>query len=188
MRHHYIPCFYTKRWIGADKRLCEFSRPHTIVKPKRVYPSGTGYAEDLYAIPQVADDKKHLLETRFMKRIDQKARDILENIENYGTNSLTRDDRLFWATFLISIMQRSPEKLKELVSKYIKKFSQIFANPTQQGGPMPIRQRSMNFCRRRLTPAMLSVIRLFCFRTQFCTSIGSPYLKFSLGTLLNQSI
>ncbi len=114
MLHHYVPCFYTKRWIGADRRLCQYSRPHSKVVPKRVYPAGTGYVDNLYAIPQVSEDKKHLLETKFMRQIDQKASDILQKLEVSGLGVLTSEDRLFWATFLISLRQRNPEKVAEL--------------------------------------------------------------------------
>jgi len=63
-----------------------------------------------------------------MKQIDQRACDILEKIEKYGTKSLTVENRLFFATFLISIMQRSPEKLKELSLKADGVYQEIFAN------------------------------------------------------------
>ena len=32
-KHHYLPVFYLKQWAGPDRRLCEFSRPHKVVKP-----------------------------------------------------------------------------------------------------------------------------------------------------------
>jgi hypothetical protein len=47
-KHHYIPQFYLNRWAGTDGRLCEYSRPYDIVKPKFVHPSGTGYERGLY--------------------------------------------------------------------------------------------------------------------------------------------
>jgi len=85
--------------------------------------------DDLYAIPRVSDDKKHLLETRFMRQIDQKASNILDKIEKYGTtNYLTPEDRLFWATFLISIMQRNPEKVEELSLLANDVYQEIFSN------------------------------------------------------------
>ncbi|HEY8094899.1 MAG TPA: DUF4238 domain-containing protein [Methylobacter sp.] len=117
MRHHYIPCFYTKRWTGNDNRLCQYSRPHTKVVAKRVFPAGTGYVDDLYAIPNVPMDKKHLLETQFMKQIDQKASDILRKLENGKLKLLTPEERYYWATFLISLTQRSPEKIYEHIIK-----------------------------------------------------------------------
>src|SRR5580692_1218431 len=46
-KHHYIPVFYSKEWAGPDGRLCEYSRPYDVVKPKRVHPDGTGYVRGL---------------------------------------------------------------------------------------------------------------------------------------------
>jgi hypothetical protein len=114
MRHHYIPCFYTSRWVGQDKRLCQYSRPFTKVKAKRVYPAGTGYVDDLWAIPHVEEGQKQLIETRFMSAIDQKASDALSKIENNNINLLTPEERTFWATFLISLTQRHPDKFAKL--------------------------------------------------------------------------
>ncbi|WP_354002189.1 DUF4238 domain-containing protein [uncultured Reyranella sp.] len=35
IKHHYIPVFYLKSWIGTDGKLCEFSRPHKTVVDRR---------------------------------------------------------------------------------------------------------------------------------------------------------
>ena len=50
-KHHYSPVFYSKEWAGPDRRLCEYSRPFKLVKPKRVHPDGTGYERGLYTVP-----------------------------------------------------------------------------------------------------------------------------------------
>jgi Protein of unknown function (DUF4238) len=79
-----------------------------------VSPSGTGYVDDLYTIPFATEDKRHLLETRFMKQIDQRAHDALCKIETGNISSLTQTERAFWVTFLISLQQRNPQKVSEL--------------------------------------------------------------------------
>ena len=77
MRHHYLPCFYLSRWTTAeDGRFCEFSRPYKEVKPKRVFPAGTAFEEDLYVIPGLPDERRHALEKQFFGSIDQQAKDI----------------------------------------------------------------------------------------------------------------
>jgi hypothetical protein len=53
-KHHYIPKFYLKQWAGPDGRICEFSRPHKEVKPRMVFPDGTGYERGLYTFPELA--------------------------------------------------------------------------------------------------------------------------------------
>lgn len=37
-KHHYILVFYLKRWVTADDRICEFSRPYLKVVPRRTHP------------------------------------------------------------------------------------------------------------------------------------------------------
>ena len=49
-KHHYIPVFYLKRWIGEDGRLCVYGRPYDRVKANRKHPDATGYEPDLYAV------------------------------------------------------------------------------------------------------------------------------------------
>lgn len=49
-----------------------------------------------------------------MCNIDQKASDALLKIERNELELLTATDRLFWATFLISLMQRHPQQIARL--------------------------------------------------------------------------
>jgi hypothetical protein len=63
------------------------------------------------------DDRKFLLETRFFRSIDQNASDVLDKIESNSIHALTMDDRSKWSVFIISLMQRNPEKIAELSVK-----------------------------------------------------------------------
>jgi Protein of unknown function (DUF4238) len=76
-RHHYIPVFYLKRWTARDGRICEFSRPHDVVKARMTYPAGTAYEHDLYKIHGLESDAGQVTEQRFLKRVDQLASDAL---------------------------------------------------------------------------------------------------------------
>jgi Protein of unknown function (DUF4238) len=59
-KHHYTPVFYLKRWANTDGRLCEFSRPHKLVQPRRTNPDGTGYFRGLYTLDGLAPAERTL--------------------------------------------------------------------------------------------------------------------------------
>ena len=46
-KHHYVPKFYQKAWVGPEGQLCEFSKPYKDVTPHRRFPDGTGYVRGL---------------------------------------------------------------------------------------------------------------------------------------------
>jgi hypothetical protein len=77
IKHHHLPVFYLKRWVGDDGRLCQFSRPHLEVVAHRKYPSQTAYVERLYELPGLSLDKAQQIEQRFMQRVDSLAAEAL---------------------------------------------------------------------------------------------------------------
>jgi len=111
-KHHYLPVFYLKRWAGRDGRLCEYSRPQDAVKPRMTHPSGTGYERDLYKINGLRPESSQLLERRFMKAVDQRASDTLNRLLD-GTDlaTLNIDQKSGWSRFIMSLVQRHPEKI-----------------------------------------------------------------------------
>lgn len=115
MRHHYLPCFYLSRWTTAeDGRLCEFSRPYKEVKPKRVFPAGTAFEEDLYVIPGLPDERRHALEKQFFGSIDQQAKDISDlMLQGQAILPSEPTGRSSWFSFLMSLRQRNPEAVAE---------------------------------------------------------------------------
>ncbi len=61
MRHHYIPQFYLRPWLGEDRKLEEFGRvpPTNQIRSRRRGTNSTGYEDDLYEIPGVTEETKH---------------------------------------------------------------------------------------------------------------------------------
>jgi hypothetical protein len=115
-KHHYIPCFYLKEWIGDDSRLCEFSKPwKNIVKPRRTHPNGTGYLEGLYSFLYSKAAIQQQVEERFFKDIDDKAAIALQEFRNSTTqNALNKESVLNFARFIFSLELRCPEDIKRL--------------------------------------------------------------------------
>jgi uncharacterized protein DUF4238 len=115
LKHHYLPVFYLKRWAGSDQRLCEFSKPHREVKPRRVYPEQTGFVNRLYETKGLPPDQAQRLEQLFMQPIDSQAADALALLEG-DPSRLTREPKLrsAWSRFIMSLLMRMPDDMTTL--------------------------------------------------------------------------
>jgi hypothetical protein len=112
-RHHYLPVFYLKRWVGTDNRLCEFSRPHQTVKPKRKHPSGTAYVTGLYTIPGIKPEGAEIMEKVFMSAVDSTAAEALTSmLSALDMSDVHARHKMAWARFLYSLVMRTPEHLE----------------------------------------------------------------------------
>jgi len=122
--HHFIPCFYSKRWALSAGQLCEFSRPFTVVKPRRTSPRGTGYVTGGYALKDVAPGQVNRLEEQFYKPVDTRAADALALIEAGIANGdwLPRL-REAWTRFVFSLLLRMPEDMAILEASYTREFA-----------------------------------------------------------------
>lgn len=113
MRHHYVPEFLQKPWTenSPNGKLKVFrldiqgipSKPHT--------PKHTGFDHDLYALTQekVAGMEKQAVEKNFLRIIDNNAARVRVKLEKAGLKSLTTEDRMDWARFLMSLRLRQPD-------------------------------------------------------------------------------
>lgn len=105
-KHHYSPVFYLKRWAGPDDRLCEYSRPYDRAKPRMTHPEGTGYD----FVP--TESSQLLVEQRFMRIVDQKASETMEALlDGKDISALNLDQKSAWSRFVMSLVQRNPEKV-----------------------------------------------------------------------------
>jgi len=112
-KHHFIPAFYSQKWAGQDGRLCEYSRPYDVVKPRRTHPDGTGYVRGLYTLPDAPPGREHVIETHLMKSVDDWASKAHARMLQDGNNIGRFDARLAvgWCQFLYSLIVRNPEHL-----------------------------------------------------------------------------
>jgi len=108
-KHHYIPVFYSQEWAGPDGRMCEYSRPYDVVKPKRVHPVGTGYVRGLYTVPRNDSRVSEFIEREFLKITDNGAARVLQMFKLGKEIAWTSDTRSAWSRFIISLMIRNPE-------------------------------------------------------------------------------
>lgn len=108
-RHHFAPVFYLKRWAGTDGKLEQFSRPGGAeVKARRLPPTATGYADDLYAMPGLEPHLVQQVEQKFMQQVDDQAADVLAMLEAGGPIKWTTANRSAWSRFLQSTRLRTP--------------------------------------------------------------------------------
>jgi len=121
-RHHYLPQFYLSRWTGDDGRLVEFSIPNPnsgVVVPKRRVPKGTGFETGIYNFANMPPDKRSLIETRLMHKIDTDGARALDFLErNPSDRQWSSELRQGWVAFMISMFIRNPVDIGSLKAKY----------------------------------------------------------------------
>src|SRR5664279_5682343 len=110
-KHHYISVFYLKQWTNRNGRLIEYSKPFRQVEARPTSPKGTGYVRGLYRLPNVPSDKAELVETIYMKVVDDAAARALQVIldDKDGISQLSERMMRDWARFLHCFMLRNPE-------------------------------------------------------------------------------
>ena len=113
-RHHYLPVFYLRRWVGSRGRVCRYYRPRDRVVASDVGPDFTGYEEGLYQLDGTADPQ--MIETKFFRAVDNNAAPVLESMLHEGPGALDEDKRRSWTLFLMSMLMRSPHSLDEIGS------------------------------------------------------------------------
>lgn len=146
-KNHFVPCFYTKQWTGSDRRLCQFSRPHKNVVPKRVHPEATGYSKGLYTEEALPTEIKTYLEDVFLKKVDQKACDALQLLLQSRLDDLSDDHKTAWVRFMMSMMQRSPKTIDSLRKRWDEQFlifgpdlEERYQNERQESDPATLRE------------------------------------------------
>jgi hypothetical protein len=118
-KHHYIPVFYSKEWAGPDERVCEYSRPFDVVKPRRVHPDGTGYVRGLYTVPRNDPHVSEFIEREFLKVTDNGAACVLQMFKLGKEITWTTDTRSAWSRFIVSLMVRNPEYVARFAAEVV---------------------------------------------------------------------
>lgn len=112
--HHFVPVFYLTAWAGADGRVMRYYRPHKDVVVSPIAPKRTGYEDHLYTLQGVPPDQQAWLETDFFSPVDSAAAVAHQRLLAGKLNSLTNQQRVDWARFMMSMQSRSPFSLGEV--------------------------------------------------------------------------
>lgn len=113
MRHHYVPQFLLRPWTEAtpDDKLEVFRLDLPDLPSSRYAPKSTGFDNDLYALTKdvIAGMEKQAIETRFLKLVDNNAANVRNKLVNQGFKTLTPENKVDWARFLMSLRVRQPD-------------------------------------------------------------------------------
>jgi hypothetical protein len=102
--HHYIPQFLLRRWMGLDKKIQRYKYEYGgKFVSDRVSPRGTAYEPLLYT-PAIED--------KVMKKVDDDAASVIDEIISQGLSSLTDSDRESMAKFIASLWLRHPAEVR----------------------------------------------------------------------------
>ncbi|WP_442577833.1 DUF4238 domain-containing protein [Mesorhizobium sp. ASY16-5R] len=117
-RHHYIPQFYLRPWLGADHKLEEYGHvpPTGEIRSRRRGTKSTGYEDDLYSIPGATAETRQNIERIFMGTVDKTAADARDMLLR-GVIP-TGPERQAWARFLMSVVMRTPEEIRLMKEHY----------------------------------------------------------------------
>jgi len=119
MRHHYVPQFLLSPWAenNVDGKLEVFRFDLRNLSSSRHTPKFTGFEPDLYALTEdvVAGMERNAIEKILLMHIDNRGSNARSKLESHGLNSLTNEERVDWARFLMSLRIRQPEMVHQLI-------------------------------------------------------------------------
>ena len=115
-KHHYIPEFYLRHWVGSDGRFERYNRPiPSKIMTRRAFPSEAGWLKDLYTSP---GDRlgAYWLEIDIFQVIDSRAALALRKMNSDPPQELNATERSSWTVFLRSLFHRTPENLRGTIT------------------------------------------------------------------------
>lgn len=129
IKHHYLPEFYLRRWIGSDGKLTEFRRPHRNLVERRKHPAETGFERELYSI-KTRDDAaaRQELETGFLRKVDNDAAQALLYLEQERGEPPPERLRDGWIRFVMSLLHRSPARVAKMRRRITEHEVEVLAN------------------------------------------------------------
>lgn len=120
-KHHYLPKFLMQRWANSENLVTEYRRPYGQLVAKSKHPNQTGYLHELYANENRVDPvERQALEMVFMQKVDSRAAEALIYLDDKKKKPDDPILRDAWSRFLMSLMHRSPERVKYLTEMVIK--------------------------------------------------------------------
>lgn len=125
-KHHYVPVFYLKQWMGPKNTLCEYSRPYNRVKTRSPHPDGTGYVRGLYAIDDLDPNVVNAIEDEFLKPSDGMAAEAMQCLLREVPFAHPVRMRHAWTRFLLSLLIRYPEAIAQMKAKLRGNVEEIY--------------------------------------------------------------
>lgn len=113
--HHFLPCFYTKRWARlSDGKVCVYYRhqPYLDVMPRWKHPSAFGYEVELNTIKRTDGTLDASLETEVFAPLDNRASEAVKHLIELPGKSLTPSARSDFTRLLLSFLHRLPHRIE----------------------------------------------------------------------------
>lgn len=127
-RHHYLPQSYLEAWARDDGKVTQYSRPWLDLIVKPCSPYSTGFEDGLYSLHGEDDpEQREQVELRWMQRIDGDAAVVMKQMLAEPEKRLTQTQSDAWIVFLISMIFRTPSRLKwmhEQIRSYDHRFTE----------------------------------------------------------------
>jgi hypothetical protein len=113
-RHHYVPQFYLRSWIGADGKLACYSWLRGTISVSRLSPKSVAYENGLYSLEHGPGERRQIVERDFLAKVDEDAAKALQSMQATGTAYLDPQAKAHWAVFLLSMRVRSPPSVRDV--------------------------------------------------------------------------
>jgi hypothetical protein len=112
--HHWLPQFLMRPWCDSDGLLISFYRPRDKVIWKKRSPKSLGGSNELYTIHWGKIENKKQIETNvFARTLDDPAAKVRDRLLSGELDILTREERVVFSQFLLSLLLRRPDNLVE---------------------------------------------------------------------------
>nr|WP_314257267.1 DUF4238 domain-containing protein [uncultured Devosia sp.] len=119
LKHHFVPEFYLKAWMGDDKKVTEFRKWPARISIRRAHPAATGFVDRLYTLEGLPDETAQELETGFFGPVDGRAATAHVNMREGRLDGLTDVERVGWSIFMNSMLMRTPQDLAIVRGKWL---------------------------------------------------------------------
>lgn len=112
-RHHYLPEFYQKAWMGDDNKVTVYRRRHGgKLDIQRKARKSVGWENELYSDLSEADPElRQRVESGFLKRVDGLAYEALAEMLSTAAPPVDGQRASAWARFLMSLLHRHPVRM-----------------------------------------------------------------------------
>jgi len=143
-RHHYLPEFYQKSWMGPDNKVTVFRRAYSgKLDPQRKARKAVGWEQDLYAdLSEIDPARRQQVERVFMKKVDDLAADALFEMLSTGAPPALHERASGWARFLMSLLHRHPTRIAAIRAmvdlrsgEVMARFGENYADLREEGDP-----------------------------------------------------
>ena len=128
-KNHYVPKFFLRRWASGDHpaSLGLYTFREGQVDYSRLSPKNTGFEYDIYTLArdhsQVGVGRNAVED--FFGTIETHAAPVLDKLERGEVEQLSGDERSAWASFVLTLMHRYPERVGKITKEFREELDKL---------------------------------------------------------------